>query len=157
MNYKDIIKSLFSAENEQFIPDGMAYSEAMCVHTDEGLFDIFFLYAVTNDRKKCSAPIAALALHAESGKIVGFEEYEEYNEFDLTNTNNDNKVIAALETYEELYPLVKELLCKDKLDENDLKIIRSFNDAFLVFANTEMQKVYRAICPQMFAFIEKYI
>ena len=157
MNYKDIIRSLFSAENEQFIPDGMAYSEAMCVHTDEGLFDVFFLYAVTNDRKKCSAPIAALALHAETGKIVGFEEYEEYSEFDLTNQNEDNMVIAALDTYEELYPSIKNLLCKSELEENDVKLIRRFYEAFMVFANTEMQKVYRAICPQMFAFIEKYI
>ena len=41
MRYRDIIKAIFRAENEDFIPDGLAYSEAVCERRNGVLLDSF--------------------------------------------------------------------------------------------------------------------
>lgn len=157
MEYKDIIKMLFTAENENYIPDGIAYSEAMCAGNNNDLIDYFFLYAVSIDGKKCDAPLAILSLCTETGEVVEYKTIEDYKEFTLENQHSESEIIEALDTYEELYPAFRLLMGKDDLSAAEISVIKKLYDSFLVFADSGLQKVYRDCCPQMFELIESVI
>lgn len=154
MRYKEIIKVLFNSENEKFIPDGLAYSEAMCMFDGTDLYDSFFLYTVSNNRKKCVAPIALITLSVETGKIVNFKSFETFKEIDLDNQYSDDEIVEALDVYEDVYPEFRLLMGKGSLNNEGISIIRKIYNSFLIFANSEMQNIYRECCPQMFEFID---
>lgn len=148
---------LFTSENESFIPVGVAYSQAMCVRNNTDLYDCFFLYTVSNDRKNCVAPLAILSLCNETGKVVEYKIIEDYKKIPLDNQYGESEIIEAIDTYEKFYPSFRLLIGKDSLNDAEIAVIKSIYDSFSVFANTDLQKVYRDCCPQMFEFIDSII
>ena len=155
MKYRDIIKAIFRAENEDYIPDGLAYSEAVCVRKNGLILDSFFLYSVTETRDKGVGPLAKIVLDMQSEQVVEYFEYENYGEFSLLNSNDEESVINALDEYELLYPAFRDLCFNEYLNDNDRDIVRRVWRAIITFANEDTLKIYKTIAPEMFEFIEE--
>ena len=58
MEYNDITKKLFLPKNEIFIPDGMAYSEAVCEEINGKFVDSFFLYTIIDEEEEAIGPFS---------------------------------------------------------------------------------------------------
>lgn len=153
MEYKDIVKILFSPENEKFVPDGVAYSEAICEKEDGKLCDSFFLYAVVDMRKRAVGPLAKISVDALTGKVVDYCEYENPREFSLNNKYDDDTVIKALEDYEKLYPKFREAykqgICDESIKELLLQVMKNIG----IFANVDMLNIYNQLFADTFKFI----
>ena len=155
MKYRDIIKAIFKAENEDYIPDGLAYSEAVCERRNGVIFDSFFLYSVMKTGDKGVGPLAKIVLDMQSERVVDYYEFENYYEFSLLNSNEEESVINALDEYELLYPAFRECCFNEHLNDYDRDIVRRIWRAIITFANEDTLKIYKTIAPEMFEFIEK--
>ena len=155
MKYRDIIKALFKAENEDYIPDGLAYSEAMCEQRNTVTLDSFFLYSITETRDKGVGPLAKVILDLQSERVVEYFEYENYSEFSLLNNNDEESVINALDEYELLYPAFRDCCFNEHLNDADREIVRRIWRVISIFENEDMLKIYKTMAPEMFGFIEK--
>lgn len=155
MQYKDIVKVLFKADNECYIPDGLAYSEAMCERRGERVLDSFFLYSVAERREKGAGPLAKVTLDLQSEQVVDYFEYENYSDFLLQNNNDEESVISALDEYELLYPAFRDIFLRDFLNDDERDIIKRLWKAISIFANEDMLTIYKTVSPQMFDFIEE--
>lgn len=153
MKYKDIVRMLFLPDNERAIPDGVAYSEAICEIKDGKLLDSFFLYTVKDMRSRAIGPIAKISVDASTGSIFDYCEYENPSEFSLENNYDDETVIESLNNYEVLYPKLREIFSKKQYDENTkellLQVIRNIN----IFANDDMLSIYNQLFSETFKFI----
>lgn len=153
MKYKDIVKILFSPENENLIPDGVAYSEAICEKEDGKLYDSFFLYAITDMRQKAVGPLAKISVDALTGKVVDYCEYENPREFSLNNSYDDDTVIKALEDYEALYPAFREVYQQGLYDKSVRELLLQVMKNIGIFANTDMLNIYNQLFADTFKFI----
>lgn len=155
MKYRDIIKAIFKPENEDYIPDGLAYSEAVCERRNGVILDSFFLYSVTETRDKGVGPLAKIVVDMQSERVVDYFEFENYGEFSLLNSNDEESVINALDEYELLYPAFRERCFNEHLNNDDRDIVRRIWRAIITFANEDTLKIYKTIAPEMFEFIEE--
>ena len=155
MRYRDIIKAIFRAETEDFIPDGLAYSEAVCERRNGVLLDSFFLYSVMETRDKGVGPLAKIVLDMQSERVVDYFEFENYGEFSLLNSNDEESVINALDEYELIYPAFRERCFNEHLNDVDRDIVKQIWKAIITFANEDMLKIYKTIAPEMFEFIKE--
>lgn len=153
MKYKDIVKILFSPENESFIPDGVAYSEAVCEKKCGKLWDSFFLYAVTDMRKKAIGPFAKISVDVSSGRMVDYCEYENPREFSLENKYDDETVIKALENYEALYPAFREAYQQELCGETTKELLLQVMKNIRIFANSDMFDIYNQLFAETFKFM----
>lgn len=153
MNYKDIIKLLFLPGNESFIPDGVAYSEAICEEKNGKLLDSFFLYTVNDMRSKAIGPIAKISIDASTRSIADYCEYENPREFSLENSYNDAIVIDALNTYESLYPRFREIYFKKQHDEDAKELLLQIIKSISIFASDDMLSIYNMLFSETFKFM----
>ncbi len=153
MKYKDIVRLLFLPENESLIPDGVAYSEAICEEKDGKLLDSFFLYTVTDMRSKAIGPIAKISVDASTGSVADYCEYENPKEFSLENGYDDAIVIEALNKYESLYPEFREIYSKKQHDENIKKLLLQVIRSISIFANNDMLNIYNQLFSETFKFM----
>lgn len=155
MIYKDIICALFSNENERYIPDGLAYSEAVCSIDDSRVLDNIFLYSVSSDRKKARAPLAKLVIDLEKGTVVDYMEFSDFGTILLNNKNSEEAIIGALDLYEELYPQFRCVFLNGIQTFEDKQLVFKIWNALNTFANDEFLDIYENISPHMFKFIKK--
>lgn len=153
MKYKDIVKILFSSENESLVPDGIAYSEAICEKKDGKLCDSFFLYTVTDMRQKAIGPVAKISVDASTGSVVDYCEYENPREFSLKNSYDEDTVIKALDDYEALYPALREVYFKEQCDENTKGLLLQAIKNIGIFANNDMLGIYNQLFSETFKFM----
>lgn len=153
MEYRDIIKVIFKEENEDYIPDGLAYSEAMCERRKGVILDSFFLYSVTATRDKGVGPFAKVVIDLQSERVVEYFEYENYREFSLLNNNDEESVINALDEYELLYPTFRDCCFNEHLNDDDRDIVRRIWRAISIFTNEDTLNIYKTMAPEMFSFI----
>lgn len=157
-NYKDIVKILFLPEYEYLVPDGCAYSEAIC-EVDESyhIVDSFFLYSVDYNRSLGYGPTAKIVVSLEEKKVISYIEIEDAVLFSLKYDIESSIVSKAIETYEELYPRLREIMLKNKIDQNDRKMITQIYEAFFTFTNEALRSVYKRMSPKTFDFIERTV
>ncbi len=153
MKYKDIVKILFLPENENFVPDGVAYSEAICEKKDGKIYDSFFLYAVKDMRQKAIGPLAKISVDVLSGNVVDYCEYENPREFSLENKYDDDTVVKALEDYEALYPAFRDTYQQGFCDEKTRELILQVMKNIGIFANDDMFSIYSQLFADTFEFM----
>lgn len=153
MEYKDIVKILFLPENESLIPDGVAYSEAICEKKDGFLWDSFFLYTVTEKRTKAVGPIAKISVDTSTRKIVDYCEYENPQEFSLVNRYDSSAILKALDDYETLYPELRDIYSGNREDTNTRELLLQIIEDISIFANDEMLSIYNQLFAETFQFI----
>lgn len=153
MKYKDIVKLLFLPGNESLIPDGIAYSEAICEMVDGKLLDSFFLYAITDMRSKAIGPIAKISVDASTKTVVDYCEYENPKEFSLENNHDDETVIEALNSYETLYPELRKIYSNKQFDAKAKELLLQIISDISIFANDDMLCIYNQLFSETFKFM----
>ena len=153
MEYKDIVKILFLPENESLIPDGVAYSEAICEKKDGILVDSFFLYTIKEMRSEAVGPLAKISVDASTGRIVDYCEYENPQEFSLENRYDSATILDALDNYEALYPKLRDAYCRKEQDANTRELLLQIIKDINIFANDEMLSIYNQLFTETFQFI----
>lgn len=153
MTYKDIVKLLFLPGNESLVPDGIAYSEAMCEMVDGRLWDSFFLYTITDTRNKAIGPIAKISVDASTKTIVDYCEYENPKEFSLESNYDDETIIEALNSYESLYPELRKVYSNKQCDAEAKALLLQIIGNINVFANDDMLCIYNQLFSETFKFM----
>ncbi|MGN0150361.1 MAG: hypothetical protein ACI4C7_08965 [Clostridia bacterium] len=148
-SYQELIDLLFNSENENLIPDGCAYSEALCDVNDEAIIDRVFLFSIDYFKNIGVGPIAIIDVEIEKGIISSYKSIEKPNAFSIALKSYD-KAESARKEYERLYPSIRNLIIKKKLsaDEHDV-VVQAYN-ALLSFTNDEMKNVYEIVSKRMF-------
>ena len=153
MKYNDIVNLLFLPENESLIPDGIAYSEAICEIADGKLLDSFFLYTIVDMRKKAIGPLAKISVDASTKTVVDYCEYENPREFSLRNNYDDETIIEALNSYETLYPELRNIYFEKQSDAKAKELLMQIISSISVFANDDMLSIYNQLFPESFKFM----
>lgn len=153
MEYDDILKKLFLPQNEILIPDGIAYSEAVCEEINGKFADSFFLYTITDEGKEAIGPISKISLDFVSNEVIGYYEYDNYKKFSIKNSYEIETIIKALENYEKIYPIFREIYMRGFCYDEERELLLRLMKCFKVFANSEILDIYYQLFPNSFKFI----
>lgn len=82
MYYEELIERLFQGEMEGVIREGTAFSFPVAGKIENIKCDKFFLYTIERKTRKHNEPFARLALEAEEGQLLLFQEKERGGEGD---------------------------------------------------------------------------
>lgn len=132
ITYDKIIKTLFSEDIEEYVPDGTSISHPIFGIYNNRIVDCFLLYAISRDRSMYSIPTARIIIDSEIGKLVLYKTIKEmpFAVFDGTEYfENDKNSISTnnLETeYHSLYEKVRIIAFKEKITNEEKKLLYSF-------------------------------
>ena len=153
MEYNDITKKLFLPKNEIFIPDGMAYSEAVCEEINGKFVDSFFLYTIIDEEEEPIGPFSKISLDFFSNEVIEYHEYDNYKKVSLKNPYEIETIIKALDDYENIYPIFREIYMRGFCHNEERELLSRLMMSFRVFANSEILDIYYQLFPSSFEFI----
>ena len=160
MTLQQIKSALLQTEFGESLRDGMSYSEPIALPTPDGLIDNFFVYLVDKKEHVYSAPVARLGLFAERKQLAYFVSCTERpfsakpDEIIPAEEDSPNRW-SAYETYEELFPVVREILFKENCSDDEKAVLIKFSNAFDEFNNKALLPFYTEMAPTYYKWLRE--
>jgi len=160
MTYEDIQEVLTQKNFENYVMEGVFYSQTIIDIFQEKTVDVFFLFGYDASTKIIYQPFARIAIDSKEKTLAYYYESDE-KPFDITLPEDFISKIPYDETYKEWLDLYGECYCKIRefvfqpniTDEQKI-IISDYLQAFDNIIDDELKPFYFELSPEFWEWLK---